>query len=912
MQHFYRLIIGWLILLFLGSTFKAQSQGETNIWYFGYNAGLDFNLASPLALSDGLVNAQGGSATQSDENGELLFYTDGMKIWNKNHSIMPNSWGLLGHASSTQNSLILLKPGSTNLYYVFTNGANFDNNGLSYSEVDMSLNGGLGDVTSVKNVSLLTPTTEKLTAVRHGNTTDFWVLTVERNTNNYYAWPVTATGVGSPVVTSIGTPHSGANPNSDVSIGQAKFSPDGTKLAIATSANGNTFELFDFNKFTGGLSNPITISGSTYASPYGVEFSPDGTLLYCSVSNTNNKVYQFNLQAGSASAIINSATLVAQSASTNVGALQLGSDSKIYLARYNAFYLGVFNNPNVPGAGSNYEDDGVNLGTYRSRVGLPNFITSFFNNPRFIYENLCFGDSTFFYISDLNGVISVNWNFGDPGSGSLNTSTSTEAFHIFSDYGTFSVQLVRNFGNTSDTVTQTITINPVPAIDLGPYDVKICEGSDTLFNAGSGFATYEWMNGSSVPTMVANLEGVYAVTVTDDFGCVNSDSVEVSYLIPPGVELGADQEICFGESISLSAWAEQGEYAWSTGSSAESITASETGIYSITVSNRCGEATDSMELYVYPEIDIELGEDIEICPGDTAVLAINQGDYSFNWSTGATTTTIESDTAGIFYLTAFHQGTNCPEVTDSIQVLLLDVPVVSAGNDTLVCEGETILLNATGEYISNYLWNTGATTAGISTSTAGLYYVVASNICAEASDTVEIAIQPAPQVEVTNDTTLYDDETIELFATYFADYQYSWLSNPYLSSTNIHNPTLSATESTLLTLTVSDSLGCKSTYTIDINVLVRPLPDLIIYNVFTPNQDGVNDYFVVENIERYENSFLQVFNRNGNKVFEARNYQNDWDGRYQNEPLPAHTYFFILDPGVEEKEVIKSQVTILY
>ncbi len=902
-----------LLFIFFQSTLSTSySQGESNIWYFGYNAGIDFNLASPIYLSDGLVNAQGGSASICDSSGDLLFYTDGMKIWAKNHVIMPNSFGLLGHASSTQNSLILEKPGTPGIYLVFTNGAYFDNNGLSYSEVDMSLNGGFGDVTLVKNVSLLTNTTEKLTGVRHGNQNDFWVLTLERNSNTFHAWHVSSGGVGAPVITSIGTVHTGINTNSDVSIGQMKFSPDGTRVAVAGSANGNTFEVFDFNKFTGVLSNPITINGSLYASPYGVEFSPDGTLLYCSVSNTNNKVYQFNLQAGSAIAIINSGILVAQSASTNVGGLQIGPDSKLYLARYNAFHLGVFNNPNLVGTGSAYVDDGLELGIYRSRRGLPNFVTSYFNNPRFIYENLCFGDSSFFYISDLNGVLSVNWNFGDPGSGPLNTSNSTQPFHIFSDWGSFSVQLIRNFGSTSDTVTQIVTIFPIPDIDLGAYEVKICEGSDTLFNAAPGYASYQWMNGSSVPFMTANLEGIYAVTVTDDFGCVNSDSVEVSYLIPPSIELGPDQEICEGETVSLFVYAENGEYHWSNGSTSSSINITQTGTYSVSVSNRCGEVEDSIYVFVYPSIEFDLGDDIDICPGETAILDPGNFDLAYEWSTGSTNQSIEVDTGGVFYLSVYHSGTDCPEATDTILVQMLDEPQVYAGEDTLICEGESILLTASGEYITNYLWNTGASTASILASSAGEFFVIGSNICGSAADSVFVFVQAAPQVSVSNDTTIFDDETIQLFASFDPDYSYQWASSPFISNPDIHNPEVSPTQSAVFLLTVSDSLGCKSSYTISINVNIRPLPDLIVYNVFTPNGDGVNDFFVIENIERYENSYIQVFNRNGNLVFEARNYQNDWDGKYNNEPLPAHTYFFILNPGEEEKEIIKSHVTIIY
>lgn len=905
--------IYWTLQLLAVILFQTtlNAQEETNYWYFGINAGINFNTFPPTALSNGLVNTQGGSATMSDNGGNLLFYTDGTKIFNKNHQIMANSYGLLGHPSSTQNSLIIKKPGSSTLFYVFTNGAYTDNNGLSYSIVDISLNSGLGDVTAVKNVSMLASTTEKLSGVKHANQNDYWILTISRNSNSFYAWPLTSAGIGNPVITSIGTAHSGTNANSDVAIGQMKFSPDGTKIAVATSANGNTFEILSFNNATGVISNPITLSGSAYSYPYGVEFSSDGTRLYCSVSNPNNKVFQLNLQAGTPTAIINSVQLVATSASTNVGCLQLGSDSKIYLARYNSTFIGVFNNPNAIGTGSAFVDDAIDLGIYRSRRGLPNFVTSWFNNPRFLYENMCFGDTTFFHISDLNGVTSVLWNFGDPGSGPLNTSTSTSSYHIFSDPGSYNVQLIRYFTTHSDTVSQLVTIYDLPAIDLGSPELKICPGEDTLLDAGSGFSTYEWMNGSVVQTLLASTPGTYSVTVSNDLGCFNSDVIEISQLNPPSINIGADREVCEGNSVNLYASAENASYHWSNGATTQSISITSTSIYSVTVSNACGQDVDSMSLYVYPTILIDLGEDIEICVGDTAHLDAGSLDVSYLWSTNDTNSAIQTQTAGIYTVTASYTSINCPSAVDSVAVIVLDNPSIYAGLDTLICEGGVVMLEALGNYVTDYLWSTGATSSTVPVSQPGEYWVIGSNLCSLDSDTVAIFVQPAPQVTVSQDTTIFDDETVQLEASYNSDYSYLWAPANLLDDPGSIRPIADPPTSTIFYLTVTDSLGCTNQYQISIDVEIRPLPDLIIHNVFTPNNDGVNETFIIENIERYENSLLQVFNRDGLKVYEQTHYLNDWDGKYKNEPLPAHTYFFILFPNAEGKEDVQSSVTII-
>ena len=898
------------IILVLLMPCLVLAQGESNYWYFGIKAGLNFNAFPANALTNGQVNAHGGSSSISDANGNLLFYSQGMMVWNQNHTVMPNGYGLLGSSSSTQNSIIIPKPGSSTIYYLFTNGAYTDAYGLHYSEIDMSLNGGLGDVTSNKNIVLLDSTTEKLSATYHFNETDVWGLTHERNTNAFYAYLVTAAGISSPVITNIGIVHDGNNSSSDVSVGQMKFSPDGSKVALATSANNNTFEIFDFNNLTGQLSNPLTISGTQYANPYGVEFSPDGTLLYCSLTNSN-KVYQFNLQAGSNTAIINSGQIVVESGSTNIGGLQLGPDSRLYLARYMAGYLGVFNNPNFLGSNSNYTDDGISLSTKKSRRGLPNFITSFFNNPRFIYTNTCFGDSTQFYISDLNGVISVLWNFGDPASGVNNTSTLTSPFHIFSNSGTFQVSLIRNFNTFSDTVMNTVNILPLPQVNLGSPIISICEGSDTVLFAGAGFASYLWQNGSITPTLTASTLGMYSVTVSDDYGCENSDSVEITHLTPPSIDLGPDTYLCEGNSLTLNAYYEEGEYIWSNGLSVASIVVNQGGDYSVTVSNRCGETQDSIHVDFYTAIDFDLGADQDICIGDTILLDPNISGFSYSWSTGSSNQSISVTNGGTYSLEVYYYGINCPSSIDSVKITLLSNPTVSLGNDTSICEGEMLILESMGEFISDYQWSTGEQSESITVNQAGTYLLVVSNICASDTDSVSLVINPLPDLTISSDTSIYSDESYQLESTFNSTWIYIWTPATALSDPTLFNPVASPQQSITYQLEVTDTSGCRETASVHISVSDRPLPELVFYNTFTPNDDGINDFWVIENVETYENSLLEVYNRNGNLVYSKKHYQNDWDGRYKDEPLPAHTYFFIFYPGEEGREVVKGTLTII-
>lgn len=159
------------------------AQGEGNNWCFGYGAGLDFNSGNPVSYAVATsISTSEGCSSISDASGNLLFYTDGISCWDKNHNAMPGASNLGGNSSSSQSAIIVKQPGSATLYYVFTVDAQAGlyggSGGLNYSIVDMSLNGGLGDVT-VQNVMMLTPTTEKVTVTAAANGTDYWVVTHE-------------------------------------------------------------------------------------------------------------------------------------------------------------------------------------------------------------------------------------------------------------------------------------------------------------------------------------------------------------------------------------------------------------------------------------------------------------------------------------------------------------------------------------------------------------------------------------------------------------------------------------------------------------------------------------------------------------------------------------------------------------
>ncbi|MBU0764238.1 MAG: hypothetical protein KJ607_05330, partial [Bacteroidetes bacterium] len=339
------------------------SQHNTaNIWYFGDHAGIDFNTGVPVALTDGQLNTAEGCAVICNSSGDLLFYTEGTTVWNKNHVVMQNGTGLLGHFSATQSSIIVPYPQSDSLYIIFTIDARENSllNGIRYSVVNMNPDNGLGAVTSVKNILLHTPVSEKLTMVINPDQVDYWVIAHEWGSDAFLAYSVTSAGVDTvPVVSNVGGIHSGGNPSYLHSIGCMKASLSGNLLAVANYRNSGYFELFDFSGATGIVSN-VRTSPATYFRPYGVEFSPDENFLYgsiCGSEYTDGKLYQFDLSAPNP---LDNSILVGSSLK-HIMALQLAPNGKIFVSCRDQEYISCIEQPDTHGIACSFIHDAFYL-----------------------------------------------------------------------------------------------------------------------------------------------------------------------------------------------------------------------------------------------------------------------------------------------------------------------------------------------------------------------------------------------------------------------------------------------------------------------------------------------------------------------------------------------------------------------
>ncbi len=364
-------------------------QGINTNWIMGYaswgglpngNTLLNFFSGSPIINYDSLeMEFNHTHANISDVTGNMMFYTNGYYLADATNDTMQNGSGLSPGAYANafsdgfgipQGALIIPKPNSSNLYYLFHNSADGYSqpipNSISYNfyvtTIDMNGNGGLGTVLS-KNVSLLTDSMNpgKIAATKHANGRDWWVMIHRVNTNKFYKFLVTPNVILGPYSQNIGVIRGDG-------AGQAWFSPDGKKYAYYYVNDG--LDIFDFDRCTATLSNAVHVN-MPFENGYnvGMAISPGSNALY--VSNTQH-VYQFDLTAANIAA--SQLTVATYDSFVSVfpgfpngfatlfGLSALAPDGKIYITTGNStIHMHTIDNPDVIGLGCNVNQHSVQL-----------------------------------------------------------------------------------------------------------------------------------------------------------------------------------------------------------------------------------------------------------------------------------------------------------------------------------------------------------------------------------------------------------------------------------------------------------------------------------------------------------------------------------------------------------------------
>jgi gliding motility-associated-like protein len=493
----------------------AQLEGSN--WYFGNYAGVEFSSGNPLPVFDGQLTTSEGCASVSDKTGNLLFYTDGRFVYDRNHNVMPNGAGLLGDPSSVQSAVVCPKPGTWNPvlgqfdgYIICTVDDENGPNGVRWSEVDMTANAGDGDVVlATKNTFLFgTSTVEGANFAKHENGCDYWLLTKEVGNNTWRVFPVTNLGVGNtPVINNVG-------PNTPNIWGTIKASPNSDVVALSNRTAG--VHVFDFNKNNGQLTYRY---GENIGNHYSLEFSPSGRFLYY-VCLTNPNIYQLDLNSANQVDLVNSKLIAGTTANAahnyRLGTLQLGPDGKIYLALVGTTFLGAINNPDLLGAAANYTDNAVNItgtnvngSTTSVILGLPSFPNFFLQTPKFIvFNQFCNSLDGSLSLSNYEDLYGQYWYVTPSGNAFNNTPDSNDSTYLTTlTAGSYDVKVVLDYDCYLDSMTQTIeVIPPANPINIGN---DTCFVSDFLIDAGLGYDFYEWQDSTINQTYNITEYGTY-------------------------------------------------------------------------------------------------------------------------------------------------------------------------------------------------------------------------------------------------------------------------------------------------------------------------------------------------------------------------------------------------------------------
>ena len=380
--------------------------------------------------------------------------------------------------------------------------------------------------------------------------------------------------------------------------------------------------------------------------------------------------------------------------------------------------------------------------------------------------------------------------------------------------GLFRVTLTNVCGTATDSI-QVSVLAPPPSFDLGA-DRTLCAGDSVTLNPGLQGYDFLWQDSTTQPTLVATSGGLYRLVARNACGS-SRDSVRIELLNAPEVNLGPDQRPCPGEVLTFDVSWPQATYAWSDGLTVPFREITQTGNYSVFVTNQCGTASDALIVSYQPRPSpVDLGPDREFCVGDTLVWNVDQGEvFDYRWSDGSTVPVKVIRRGGTF---SVQVSSACGTERDEATISYLAPPEVHLGNDTVICTDQprNILLDASGGPAAAFLWQDGSTSPTYLVQEPGAYAVVLTNACGLAEDTINI--------------------------------------QPSQCRCNIYAPT-----------------------------------------AFSPNGDGSNERFQLFYDCDLDQGRLMVFSRWGDKVFEATNPTDTWDGTYRGSPLPQGVYVWVYE-----------------
>lgn len=496
-------------------------------------------------------------------------------------------------------------------------------------------------------------------------------------------------------------------------------------------------------------------------------------------------------------------------------------------------------------------------------------------------SSACLGDSV--VLAGPAGMDSYVWS---------NAATTTTLAAKTS--GQYWLRVTKNNCSNSDTAQLTFATKPV--VNLGNDTVR-CSGDSVVLAAPAGYSAYLWSTAATTPSITVKTWGQYHVQVTQN-NCKNTDTVLVTFAPIPAVSLGKDSAICADKSLVLGTAGVFDSYLWNTGNNTANLTVNTGGTYWLRVTQAGCSNADTVVITVNPVPQFSLGPDTTICQGTTVVLDAT-GQPGLSWSTGSTAPTIAVSLPGIYWAKA--TDNNC-SYTDSVFVFVKNFPT-NIINDTVYCDTLAVTLDATAVGATGYLWDNGSTQPQLAVNTAGVYGVVVSFDKCTVKDSSKVSPLFAPQSPGLNDTVACEGTSFTINATVPGATQYLW-------SNGNNTPVLQLDDTGGVYIVSVQNVCGAVTDTLKVTLEDCDLP--FIPNVFTPNSDGLNDFFTIG----YRNAVefkIEIFNRWGEMVFKSDNPQFAWDGTFKGEWVPAGVYFYVIvsKNGKSKIRNAKGSLTIL-
>ncbi|WP_296317270.1 T9SS type B sorting domain-containing protein [Winogradskyella sp. UBA3174] len=852
MRFFYLCICSFILPAFL------FSQNEANIWYFGAKAGLDFNNGDPVVLLDGDLDTVEGCAIISTDSGDLLFYTDGVTVYNRSHQVMVNGTGLNGDFSSSQSAVILPKPGTLNSYYIFTTDADGNENGLQYSEVNLDLDNGLGAVTAIKNIQLFTPTSEQLIVTKKSNIDEYWVISHKFNSDEFIVYDVTAIGVNpNPIISAIGNEVAISN-----NIGQMKISLQRNRLATARTFR---LEVFDFNINTGTLSNVLEIQNPTNF--YGVEFSPSGQYLYASYFTSgfflDGGVVQYNLFNNTLGEIVGSRKVLFENANELFGALQIAPDGNIYIAKVDSPYLDVIESPNELGLLSNYIVDGINLGGRNSIFGLPTFIQPFFE-ASFLTNNLCLGSDTEFTAIITGDFNSVFWDFGDG-----TTSNEVNPIHNYTSLGNYTVTMTLDTPINTYTESKIVTIYESFIAD----DTSISQCSDGVEDGVAIFSLQSYIDDLYVTANLTNVNLRHVKFYEDELLTILVDGAYYENISNPQI-IYAEVFHPVSKCVSIAEI------------TLEVVNSEVEDVLLVACDN---DNNEGFAIFDLSSINLQIAEDLPLNASLSYFLTYNDAIIQENTLSTTFTNTIpnfqniymriESD--------AVCYGINEISLLVNESTQLLDSEIIYYCS-TDFPQKTTLYAGVLGSSDNTllYNWSSGETSSQIEVNTIGDFTVSVTNELGCVSErTITVLPSDLPIIDsvAISDFSTSNTITVNVIGDGNFEYALDDINGPYQ----------------ILNVFENVSPGAHSVYVKDLNkdcgiaseeVLIYGFPKF-----FTPNADSKNDTWEIKGFSTLNPStaVVSIYNRYG-KLLAVLNSNNlRWDGIYNGKVLPTDDYWFV-------------------